>query len=290
MNIPWQDRQGLGIFKAAVDTIKYVLLKPGEFFDNLEIKYSLKEPYLFCVIVSSCTGIISLVVETLFKQGLNLTTIMFGSLIVFAVSLIGIFIGSAIIHLGVMILGGTGGFKGTFNVLAYNASSSVFSVIPFIGGIISGIWGTIVGVKGFKRVHNLTTIRAVLAYLGLFFIVAIIALLAAIAIPNLLRARISASDAAAKATIRTISTAIDSYAAANNGQYPLAEYDLVYASNPPYLSKAYDKQLVSGYRYSLQLGNNGYEVSAVPETCGVSGFYNLKAKSGGIFEEEPCNK
>jgi len=76
MNIPWQDRQGLGIFKAAVDTIKYVLLKPGEFFDNLEIKYSLKEPYLFCVIVSSCTGIISLVVETLFKQGLNLTTIM----------------------------------------------------------------------------------------------------------------------------------------------------------------------------------------------------------------------
>ena len=37
-------------------------------------------------------------------------------------------------------------------------------------------------------------------------VVAIIALLAAIAIPNLLRAKISANDAAAKATLKSLST------------------------------------------------------------------------------------
>ena len=43
----------------------------------------------------------------------------------------------------------------------------------------------------------------------IMIVVAIIALLAAIAIPNLLRAKISANDALAKSTLRSLSTARD---------------------------------------------------------------------------------
>ena len=45
----------------------------------------------------------------------------------------------------------------------------------------------------------------------LLIVVAIILIIAAIAIPNLLRARISANDSAAAATIRTINTAEVTY-------------------------------------------------------------------------------
>jgi len=45
-------------------------------------------------------------------------------------------------------------------------------------------------------------------------VVAIIALLAAIAIPNLLRAKISANDALAQSTLRALSTVAETYVTA----------------------------------------------------------------------------
>ena len=54
----------------------------------------------------------------------------------------------------------------------------------------------------------------------IMIVVAIIALLAAIAIPNLLRAKMTSNDALAKATLRAISTAAESFGTANNGNYP----------------------------------------------------------------------
>ena len=53
-------------------------------------------------------------------------------------------------------------------------------------------------------------------------VVAIIALLAAIAIPNFLRSRLQANEAQVQGTLRTMSTAAETYATANNGTYPAA--------------------------------------------------------------------
>ena len=50
----------------------------------------------------------------------------------------------------------------------------------------------------------------------IMIVVAIIVLLAAIAIPNLLRARLSANEATAIAAMRTLSTAMESYRAAQS--------------------------------------------------------------------------
>ena len=54
----------------------------------------------------------------------------------------------------------------------------------------------------------------------IMIVVAIIALLAAIAIPNLLSARMTANTAAAKANVRSLSTAAETFSTANNGLYP----------------------------------------------------------------------
>ena len=69
----------------------------------------------------------------------------------------------------------------------------------------------------------------------IMIVVAIIALLAAIAIPNLLRARVSSNDALAKSTLRAISTAAESFGTSNNGLYPTSVTSMT-SDVPPYLN------------------------------------------------------
>lgn len=113
-------------------------------------------------------------------------------------------------------------------------------------------------------------------------VVAIIALLAAIAIPNLLRAKLSANDALAKATIRAISTANESFATANNGNYPTGITSLTGAS-PAYLNTAYCGQTISGYVYTCTFSATAYTVAATPSTVGTSGTTTYTVVTGGVL-------
>ncbi len=113
-------------------------------------------------------------------------------------------------------------------------------------------------------------------------VVAIIALLAAIAIPNLLRAKLNANDALAKATVRSISTSSESYATANNGNYPLNVTSLTGAS-PAYLNNAYCDTTVSGYFYTCTFAIATYTVSATPVTVGTTGTTTYTVSTGGVL-------
>ena len=97
----------------------------------------------------------------------------------------------------------------------------------------------------------------------IMIVVAIIALLAAIAIPNLLRAKVSANEALAKAAIRAVSTASETFATANNGSYPANEAALTGAT-PPYIGKAYSGTTESGYTYTFTMAAGGYTLVAAP--------------------------
>ena len=117
----------------------------------------------------------------------------------------------------------------------------------------------------------------------IMIVVAIIALLAAIAIPNLLRARITANDSAAQATLRTISTALETYAAANNGLYPTAETDLTGAT-PPYLNQSYNTKTVQGYIYTVTTATSAYTATATCMNKGVTGSKtNYVITTGGVL-------
>ena len=116
----------------------------------------------------------------------------------------------------------------------------------------------------------------------IMIVVAIIALLAAIAIPNLLRARMTANESAAQSTLRTMSTACETYAAANDGDYPTAESDLTGAT-PPYLNREYNGNTVQGYDYTLASTSAGYTVSAAPSTPGTTGNNTYRITTGGVL-------
>jgi prepilin-type N-terminal cleavage/methylation domain-containing protein len=113
----------------------------------------------------------------------------------------------------------------------------------------------------------------------IMIVVAIIALLAAIAIPNMLRARHNANETAAIAAMRTISTALESFRANQTPTaYPVALLTLGPAgSNPPYIDPVLASGLKQGYRFTyFRVSNDLFTLSSVPtafRTTGTRGFY-----------------
>jgi len=136
------------------------------------------------------------------------------------------------------------------------------------------------------RLHNLKSKGFTLV--EIMIVVAIIALLAAIAIPNLLRAKLTANDALAKSTIRAISTAAESYATANSGNYPTSEDSLTGVS-PAYINKGYCQYKtatnpLSGYYYTCDFTSvSAYSIIATPVTPGTTGTTSYTITTGGVL-------
>ncbi len=118
----------------------------------------------------------------------------------------------------------------------------------------------------------------------IMIVVAIIALLAAIAIPNLLRARIAANDALARGTLRSMSTAAESFATANNGNYPTTITVLTTGSTPPFLQKDYCVvPTQAGFNYTCSFNTSYYTFTAAPAVLGTSGTTTYTISTGGVM-------
>lgn len=108
----------------------------------------------------------------------------------------------------------------------------------------------------------------------IMIVVAIIALLAAIAIPNLLRARLSAQEAAAAAALHTVATAEIQWRASHATYANLSQLD---DETPPYIDSTLAAGAKQGYTFAAapvagQLGNE-FVASAVPQGSNARGFY-----------------
>jgi prepilin-type N-terminal cleavage/methylation domain-containing protein len=122
----------------------------------------------------------------------------------------------------------------------------------------------------------------------LLIVVAIILIIAAIAIPNLLRSRMAANEASAVGSIRSINTAAVTYSTT----YPAAGYPTVLSELAPAATATsssadlIDSVLAggtkSGYQFSMtKIGTGtpvtGYTVGGdpvAPQTSGTRGFYS----------------
>jgi len=114
----------------------------------------------------------------------------------------------------------------------------------------------------------------------IMIVVAIIALLAAIAIPNLLSARRTANTAAAKANIRSLSTAAETFSVANSGVYPASVTELATFISS---ADAYCAKSPQGYTYTCTLASTGYTIVASPVTVGTTGDTTYTATTGGVL-------
>jgi type IV pilus assembly protein PilA len=119
----------------------------------------------------------------------------------------------------------------------------------------------------------------------LLIVVAIILIIAAIAIPNLLRARIAANEASAVASVRTLNTAQISY----NSAYPTVGFAAALTNlggtgaqcTPPTTANGclIDSQLASGtksgYSFVMAGSSSSYSAVATPLTANQTGVRNF---------------
>ncbi len=140
----------------------------------------------------------------------------------------------------------------------------------------------------------------------LLIVVAIIGIIAAIAIPSLLRARVSANEAGAIGDTRTVISAEAAYHAANSGYYGnitclnspsscISGYpangptflDAVVAGNNTVLKQGYSRSFFQTPGSGTQVpvgGLDAYCYQATPSTAGKTGVRGFGGDSSGIVQ------
>jgi type IV pilus assembly protein PilA len=143
----------------------------------------------------------------------------------------------------------------------------------------------------------------------LLIVVAIILIIAAIAIPNLLRSRMAANEASAVGSVRTINTAAITYSSTYGNGFPgtMAEIGTTAAAavscdNAELLDNVLTLGTKSGYLFAVSPGavavtkptgctnagfSDGYVVTAAPVTTGTTGQRSFCSDASGVIRFDP---
>jgi type IV pilus assembly protein PilA len=112
----------------------------------------------------------------------------------------------------------------------------------------------------------------------LLIVVAIILIIAAIAIPNLLRARMAANEASAVGSVRTINTAAISFNSAFSDGFPSTLHEIGTSAGQTSATCNYgeyiDSVLTSGTKsgYTFTMGPGNVQLAAAPSGCTTAGY------------------
>lgn len=133
----------------------------------------------------------------------------------------------------------------------------------------------------------------------LLIVVAIILIIAAIAIPNLMRARIASNESAAASQLRTLNSAEVSYTTAypSTGYGTLANLGGAVPCTPATntacliddsLATNYNAKGKSGYNFDIAIISPGqYVASATPITVGSTGVNSYCSVEDGVVRKDP---
>lgn len=118
----------------------------------------------------------------------------------------------------------------------------------------------------------------------IMIVVAIIALIAAIAIPNFLRARVNANESSAIASMRVLVGAVESFRSNQTPNTYPANLAALNAANPPYIDAVLAGGTKQGYTltYTFQTANT-YTLAAAPVTANVTGVRGFFVDQTGVI-------
>jgi hypothetical protein len=176
---PWEKRSDLGLWQGIYKTFKAVLFSPEEIFRTMTYKGGIKEPLAFGLLLGSIGSMFGFFWQFLMMSGsllaidhevmshFTMSLIFFGIIIISPLFVtITIFLASAILHLLLLVVkGGKNGFEATFRVVSYSQATQIWGLIPFVGGLIGGLWILIVQIIGLREIHETSYLRVILALL-----------------------------------------------------------------------------------------------------------------------------
>ncbi|MBU1043819.1 MAG: prepilin-type N-terminal cleavage/methylation domain-containing protein [Candidatus Omnitrophica bacterium] len=122
----------------------------------------------------------------------------------------------------------------------------------------------------------------------ILIVVAIIAMLAALAIPNLIYARLNSNEANAQGTLKVIGSACESFRVVQAiPQFPV-DLAAVTDATPPYLAAIIDTATTgspkNGYNYTYtRIGFQQFVCCATPETYQVTGIRTFALNESGVI-------
>jgi len=176
---PWENRSELGLLKGITLTLKSVVFSPKRFFRTTTYEGGIREPMAFGLLAGSIG--MMLVIFWQFLQGSGELFSGdagllegFGPRVVFLGALalcpllvaMTLFVASAIVHLLLLaVRGGSNGFEATFRVISYSQATQIWGLIPFVGGLIGGLWLVVVQIIGLREIHGISYLKIVFALL-----------------------------------------------------------------------------------------------------------------------------
>lgn len=137
-----------------IETWKKVITTPGDFFKEMPTSGGYGEPLKFAVVNYIIAGI-----------GLTLISLGGAFFMIVAmpiIGIIGLFISGAILYICFKIVGGSGSYEGTVRMLSYISAVNAVAWIPILGWIVA-LYAIYLKIVGGTFVHNITTLRSVIA-------------------------------------------------------------------------------------------------------------------------------
>jgi hypothetical protein len=144
--------------------IKDVIKTPSKFYKSVKNEKGYKKPFAYYAVLSVLYGIFSALLFVLI--GTEILATLGISLFQFITGLVGIFIGAALSHIFVYILGGRKGYLQTFKAVVYSSTPSLlFGWIPLAGLLAILYDGFYLYPKGLSMLHEISFLRALTAVL-----------------------------------------------------------------------------------------------------------------------------
>ena len=160
------------------EIIKQVILDPMNFFEKhktTDWMELIKITVILTIIPAITTGVGISAISTILPSSMlgnfanllssiSIAAIPLIYLIYLIINIVGIFIGAAILHIGIYLLGGRDIMKTAMAQVYASIPSYLFSWIPIVGFVVS-IWSAILLIIGISKQHKMSYGKAILAML-----------------------------------------------------------------------------------------------------------------------------
>lgn len=161
--------------------MKGVITAPKTFYEGVSESEGYKKSIIFLLINTFLTMLVVSLFSLVFSfKPQQFVYGLMGIVIALPLMLGLFFVGTAILHVIAKVLGGKGKFVGSFQALAYASGVSPLTAIPVVG-FLASFYQVYVTILGFRKVHQYSTVKAVINIL-LPALVIIVLVLVAIAV------------------------------------------------------------------------------------------------------------